>query len=276
MTRRVAAVVGQPIGHSLSPAIHSAWIEAAGLDARYLALSPNDEAEFLALVNEQKTGSLIGMNVTAPYKEAALAWARAEGAVIGETAQAAGSVNLLLLDGAPRADSTDGEGLIAALDDQAPGWRESQRPVAVLGAGGAARAAVQALIAAGTGDIRVVNRTAERAEALARDLGPAVSGWTLARSGEAMDGARLLVNAATGIEPPDLSSLADGAAVMDMSYRPILTPLLRAAGARGLKPVDGLAMLIGQARPSFEALFGAPVPAIDVRAVALAAMGDAA
>lgn len=266
----VAAVVGRPIAHSLSPLIHAAWIEAAGIDARYLALAPENETEFLALVTEQTTGALVGMNVTAPYKEAALAWARAEGVVIGPAAEAAGSVNLLLLDDRPRAESTDGDGLIAALDDQAPDWRWSQRPVAILGAGGAARAAVHALIAAGVADVRVVNRTMERAADLAEGAGPGVSAWPLDRIGEALDGAGLLINAASDGTPPDLRSMRAGAAVLDMTYRPLMTPLLLAAKAAGLRPVDGLAMLIGQARPSFEALFGVPAPDIDVRALALA------
>ncbi|HEY0600472.1 MAG TPA: shikimate dehydrogenase, partial [Brevundimonas sp.] len=114
----LAGVAGQPIGHSLSPLIHRAWIAAAGLDADYRALGPTDEAEFEALVEEGRRGALRGLNVTAPFTGAALALAdEASG-----TARLCGSANLLVFEGGRvRADSTDGEGLMAALTEQAPG-----------------------------------------------------------------------------------------------------------------------------------------------------------
>lgn len=259
---RIAGVAGRPIGHSLSPLIHGAWIAAAGLDARYEAFEPADETAFAALVERVRAGDLAGLNVTAPFKEAAYALADA----VSETARRCGSANLLVgRDETVRADSTDGRGLAAALAEQALGLDLAGTPVVVLGAGGAARAAVAALAEAGA-RVTVVNRSRDRAEALAADLGAAVGGIETAHE------ARLIVNALSVRPELDVAALRPDAVLMDMSYRPVVTPFLAAGQARGLTTVDGLAMLIGQARPSFEALFGVAPPAVDVRALALAWM----
>lgn len=266
MTRLAAGVAGNPIGHSLSPVIHQAWIAAAGLDADYRPFEPVDAESFDRLLDAGRAGSLRGLNVTAPFKEQALA--RAD--EVAPPARACGSANLLLFqDRRIRADSTDGAGLLAALSEQAPALRLDGGAAVVLGAGGAARAAVAALREAGAA-VTVINRTRSRAEALAADLGVRVGGT------EALAGADLVVNALSAAPEIDLSPLPAGAVLMDMTYRPLETAFLAAGRARGLTPVDGLAMLIGQARPSFEALFGVPPPPVDVRAVALAALGAAA
>jgi shikimate dehydrogenase len=241
-----------------------AWIEAAGLDAAYRAHGPVDAKGFEALVARGRAGELRGLNVTAPFKEQALALADTVSAV----ARACGSANLLLFEaGRVHADSTDGTGLMAALAEQAPDLIIRDRPAVVLGAGGAARAAVQALMAAGAA-VAVLNRTPARAQALAADLGATVAGP------EALETAALVVNALSVPPTIDLSVLPDDAVVMDMTYKPLITPFLAAAQARGLTGVDGLAMLIGQARPSFTSLFGIEPPAIDVRGLALAALGE--
>jgi shikimate dehydrogenase len=264
--RLVAGVAGNPIGHSLSPAIHRAWIAAAGLTADYRAFEPADAADFDRLLDVGRAGELRGLNVTAPFKEQALA--RADEASL--TASACGSANLLLFEeGRLRADSTDGAGLVAALSEQAPDLRLPGCTAVVLGAGGAARAAVAALRDEGA-SVVVINRTRSRAEALAADLGATVGG-----SG-ALAQADLVVNALSATPDVDLAAVPAGAVLMDMSYRPLETAFLAAGRGRGLATVDGLAMLIGQARPSFEALFGVPPPPVDVRAVALAAMESAA
>ena len=265
----VAAVIGRPIDHSLSPVIHTAWLEAAGIEGRYLALAPETAAEFRELL---KAGDLVGCNVTAPYKGEAYTWAVERGADIGPEARAAGSVNLLVFDGDIRAESTDGRGMIGAIREQAARLDLSAGSAVVLGAGGAARAAVHALRSEGARDIRIVNRSVDRARDLASSFEDGVSAWSLNDMAAALDGSHLLINAASMIDPPDLAPMAEGGAVMDMTYRPVETPLLAQARARGLAPVDGLAMLIGQARPSFEALFGARVPDIDVRALCLKAL----
>ncbi len=260
----LAGVAGQPIAHSLSPLIHAAWIAAAGLDADYRAFGPADAAEFAALVADVRAGRLRGLNVTAPFKEQALALADE----VAPTARACGSANLLVFDnGQVRADSTDGRGLMAGLAEQAPNLDVRGRPVVVLGAGGAARAAVAALAAEGA-EVGVLNRTRTRAEALAADLGAAVV------EADALDEAVLVVNALSVGPGIDLSRLRDTAVLMDMTYRPLATPFLAGGRGRGLATVDGLAMLVGQARPSFRAIFGQEPPDIDVRTPALAALGE--
>ena len=267
---RMAAVVGRPVSHSLSPVIHNAWLRAAGIDAVYLAFAPPDEASFWALVEGLRVNGGLGLNVTAPFKGLALGWAELNDAAISPEAMAAGSVNLLILHtDKAQARSTDGLGLIEAVREQAPDLDLAAGPAVVLGAGGAGRAAVEALKSGGVRDIRVVNRTLTRAEDLAGTAGPGVSAWSLGSISAALDGSHLLINAASMVETPDLAPMAAGAAVLDMTYRPLQTDLLKAAAAQGLTPVDGLAMLIGQARPSFEALFGQPAPDIDVRAACL-------
>lgn len=260
----IAGVAGQPIAHSLSPLIHRAWIAAAGLDADYRAFGPVDAAAFADLVAAGRRGGLRGLNVTAPFKEQALALADEAGA----TARTCGSANLLLFEGGRvRAGSTDGEGLVAALAAQAPDLDVRGRSVVVLGAGGAARAAVAALTAAGA-DVGVLNRTRARAEALAAELGATVV------EADALARAALVVNALSVAPDIDLSRLKGDAVLMDMTYRPLKTDFLAAGRARGMTTVDGLAMLIGQARPSFRALFGRTAPDLDVRPAALAALGE--
>lgn len=259
-----AGVAGQPIALSLSPLIHTAWIRAAGLDADYRAFGPADAAGFAALVADGRADRLRGLNVTAPFKEQALALADD----VGAAARACGSANLLLFEnGRIRADSTDGTGLMTALAEQAPDLNVRDQVVVVLGAGGAARAAVAILINAGA-DVGVLNRTRARAEALAGDLGAAVV------EAPALAKAALVVNALSVPPEIDLSRLRDNIVLMDMTYRPVITPFLAQGRARGLVTVDGLAMLIGQARPSFRAMFGIDPPDIDVRALALAALGE--
>lgn len=265
MTIPVAAVVGAPVSHSLSPAIHTAWIRAAGLDAVYLALETPDFAAFERHLAEGRAGRLLGLNVTAPWKVDALA--RADEA--SDTALACGAANLLVFDqGRIVADSTDGRGLLAALSEQAPGLRLAGSSVVVLGAGGAARAAVAALAGAGA-QVAVLNRTRSKAEALAEALGAEVAGP------DALAGAALVVNALSAPPDIDFDALAADAVLMDMTYRPLETVFLSQGRRRGHVTVDGLAMLIGQARPSFEAIFGRPAPDVDVRARAIAAMEKA-
>jgi shikimate dehydrogenase len=257
-----AGVAGQPITHSLSPLIHGAWIAAAGLEADYRAFGPADAEEFSKLVAEGRAGLLRGFNVTAPFKEQALALADEA----SKTARRCGSANLLLFEGGRvSADSTDGAGLMAALADQAPGLSVKDRLVVVLGAGGAARAAVAAMLAAGA-RVGVLNRTAARAEGLVADIGGTVV------HPAALGEASLVVNALSVLPDIDLSLPGPETVLMDMTYRPLMTPFLTAGRARGLTVVDGLAMLIGQARPSFRALFGIEPPDVDVRRIALQAL----
>jgi shikimate dehydrogenase len=271
----VVGVAGAPVTHSLSPLIHNAWIEAAGLDAVYVAFAPPTNG-FAAFASGLRGGAIRGLNVTVPFKEAALALADR----CSERALAAGAANLLVFEhaGAIIADNTDGLGLLAALAQAATGFDAAAGPVVILGAGGAARGAAAALATAGARELRIVNRTLGRAEALAAAVGPAARAAPLTQA--AFEDAALIVNATTlglggGHGPETAFELArTGAVALDMVYRPLRTEFLERAAKAGLATVDGLAMLIGQAAPSFEAFFGAAPPAIDVRALCLATLGD--
>lgn len=257
-----AGVVGWPIGHSLSPLIHGTWIAAAGLEATYEAFPAEDEAAFDDLIGQGRNGIIRGLNVTAPWKIRALAAAdEATG-----TAGRAGSANLLVFrDGRVLADSTDGVGVRAALAEQAPGLQFAGGRATLLGAGGAARAAAAALLDAGM-RVGVVNRGAARARELQARLG------VIPQTTEDLPAADLVVNALPVDPELDVRALKPGTVVMDMTYRPLITPLLAAARDRGLTVVDGLAMLIGQARPSFRTLFSVAQPEVDVRGPCLAAL----
>ena len=271
MTLR-AGVVGHPINHSLSPLIHGAWIAAAGLDATYEAFDVTPDG-FAAFISEQRD-RLSGLNVTVPHKEAALALATR----VLPAARSAGAANLLIFrDGEIVADNTDGVGLLAAFAEQA-GFDPAGKIVTVLGAGGAARGAVAALTEAGVSKIWVVNRTLERARDL-ESLGP-VKGVGWSKSIDAFE-TDALINATTlglgggpGPHAP-LGMTPPRCVVMDMVYKPLRTNLLNEATVMNRPTVDGLAMLIGQARPSFEAFFGqTPDPDVDVRGIALNALGE--
>jgi len=278
-TTRLAGVVGHPIGHSLSPVLHNAWIEAAGLDGAYLALSVLP-GRFAALVDGFRGGSLAGLNVTLPFKTDALAAADQA----SERALAAGAANLLVFhqDGTVAADNTDGEGLLYAFARQAPGFRPDRGPAVLFGAGGAARGAAATFLAAGCPEVRIVNRTRARADALSKALGRPIRIFDLPDAAAALDGAAAVINASSAglgeaaAPPPDMTAAPDHAVVMDMTYRPLRTAFLLAGAARGLATVDGLDMLIGQAMPAFEAFFGQKPPAdCDVRGRVLRILGDA-
>jgi len=255
-------VVGWPIGHSLSPLIHDAWIGAAGLVATYEAFAAADEAAFDSRVQMGRDGTLCGLNVTAPWKLRALSVAdKASG-----TARRAGSANLLTFrDGRVVADSTDGHGLLDALKEQASELTLKGARVTILGAGGAARAAAAALQDAGA-VVGVVNRSSDRTRELAETLG------VIPQTTDDLQASDIVVNALPVDPGLDAGLLKPSAVVMDMTYRPLITPLLAAARDRGLTIVDGLAMLIGQARPSFGAIYGVEPADIDVRSLCLTAL----
>ena len=266
---QVAGIAGRPVAHSLSPIIHNAWLAAGGIDGAYVPFAPADAAGFEALVASGRAGLIQGLNVTAPFKEQAFALADEATPAARLTA----SANILTFqDGRVQADSSDGIGLMRGLKDQAPDLKIKGRAVVMLGAGGAARAGAGALVEAGA-EVRIVNRSLDRAEALAADLGPSVR--VMAADG-AFEGAALVINALSVQPNVDFDRIAPDTVVMDMTYKPLWTPFLTAARARGLKTVDGLSMLIGQAAPSFEALFRRPPPPLDLRTLLLAHLGEAA
>ena len=276
----VAGVAGQPVRHSLSPLLHNAWLEAAGIDGVYVAFAPPAD-NFGKFAEGLRGGAVRGINVTLPFKEAALS-ASDRATPRAEVADAA---NLLLFeaDGTITADNTDGLGLLTAFELQAPGFDPKAGPVVIIGAGGAARGAAAAFNQAGAPEVRIVNRTLAKAEFVAGALGERGRPYPLNQAGEALEGAQAVVNATSAgltnggrLEIP-LSATPKDAVIMDMVYIPLLTPFLAEAQQLGRRTVDGLGMLVGQARPSFEAFYGASPPdGIDVRALALTALGEAA
>lgn len=272
----VAGVAGQPVAHSLSPLIHNAWLAAAGIDGVYVAFAP-DADRFEVFVDAFRGGAIRGLNVTIPFKEVALSVAD----IVSPRAEKAAAANLLTFeaDGRVAADNTDGLGLLGALAAQAPGFDPKAGPIAVLGAGGAARGAVAALVTAGAPQVRVVNRTLAKAEAVAGAVGPGAVACPLDAAAEAFDRVTCVINATSaglsgqpGLDVP-LEATPETAIVMDMVYKPLETPFLAEARRLGRRTVDGLEMLIRQAEPSFQAFYGAPPPTgVDVRALALRAL----
>jgi len=252
-----AFVCGHPIAHSRSPRIHGYWLRQHGIDGVYVArdVAPNDFAGFF---NGFAAEAFAGGNVTIPHKEAAFALAARR----DETAEAVGAVNTLWLEeGRVAAGNTDVFGFLANLDEWAPGW-DGARVAVVVGAGGASRGIVHGLRQRGVGDIRVANRTRERARELADHFGSGVSAHGTEALRELCGDAGLLVNTTSlGMHgesdlPADPAWLPDGAVVHDAVYVPLKTPLLVAAERRGLRIVDGLGMLLHQAVPGFERWFG--------------------
>jgi shikimate dehydrogenase len=271
----VAGVAGAPIRHSLSPLIHNAWIEAAGIDAVYVPFAPCGD-DFIRFAEGLRGGVIRGLNVTLPFKEAALSVADEA----SERAELSGAANLLVFDGDGRitADNVDGLGLLGAFAAQAPDFDPKAGPVVIVGAGGAARGAGAAFVMAGAPEVRIVNRTLAKAEIVAGALGQNVRAYPLEAAAEAFDGAAAVVNATSAglndelLELP-LETTPTDAVVMDMTYKPLETPLLSRARLLQRRSVDGLEMLIRQAAPSFEAFFGrVPPRSVDVRALCLAAL----
>jgi shikimate dehydrogenase len=256
---RRACVIGWPVEQSRSPAIHNYWLKQYKIDGVYSAEAVRPE-EFAAFLASLAAKGYAGANVTLPHKEAALRLADS----VDASADAIGAANTLWLDEAGKlhASNTDAYGFTTNLEQQAPGWNDSKRPVIVLGAGGAARAILYGLIEGGVGEILLLNRSRDRAEALAKVFGRKVElhDWNMRK--EALAGGGLLVNTTSlGMmgKPAleiDLAALPKDAVVADIVYNPLETELLAAARARGNRVVDGLGMLLYQAVPGFECWFG--------------------
>ena len=273
---RLTGIMGWPVAHSLSPRLHGHWLRRHAIDGAYvpLAVSPeNLEPALRAL----PTLGFAGVNLTIPHKEpAALLVDRRSPA-----AERIGAVNTVVVepDGTLFGDNTDGFGFIASLSESRVGWRADAGPAVLLGAGGAARAVAVALLDAGAPEVRLLNRTPERARTLAGELGGPIYAVEWAERAAALDGAALLVNTTSlGMrgQPPlvlDLDALPRTALVTDVVYTPLITALLAVARARGNPVVDGLGMLLHQARPGFRAWFGVdPVVDDDLRAAVLAGL----
>ena len=267
---RLAGVMGWPVDHSLSPRLHGYWLEANGIDGAYLPLAVAPE-HFARALGVLALLGFRGVNVTVPHKVAALDAVDAADPL----ARRIGAVNTITVrdDGSLEGTNTDAFGFIEHLKATVPDWQAKNGSAVIIGAGGAARAICVGLLDAGVAEITIVNRTLARAEALATAVGGPVRVLPWAGRANAVGDAALVVNATTlgmtGQPALDLDAAAidDDAVVCDIVYAPLQTPLLRAAAGRGLRTVDGLGMLIHQARPGFEAWFAvAPEITDDLRA----------
>jgi len=255
----LAGVIGSPIAHSRSPALHGYWLRRYGIRGHYIPMdiAQADLREALQIL--PRVG-FVGVNVTIPHKETILGLAD----IVTDRAALIGAANTLIFrkDGRIHADNTDGSGFIANLRQHAPHWTPKSGPAAVFGAGGAARAVVAALIEVGVPEIRIANRTRMRAETLRSDFGAKVVVYDWVQAGNMLDDATTVVNTTslgmTG--KPDfrvpLDALNPRALVTDLVYAPLKTHLLSVAEASGCTVVDGLGMLLHQAAQGFERWFG--------------------
>jgi shikimate dehydrogenase len=260
---RLAGVIGYPVAHSLSPRLYRYWLEELGLAGAYVPLAVVREDFSLAIEGLRHAG-FVGVNVTVPHKPAAYALADTTDDIAQQTAAA----NLLLFrpDGTIHARNTDVDGLCASLNAEIGTDGIRGHVAVVLGAGGAARAAVFALESLGASEIRIMNRDAARAARLARDLSPHIGVNLISCSwrewNAAANDAMLLVNATTGgmtgAQALGLSAdpLPAGAVVCDLVYNPLETELMKRARKRALVAINGLGMLMHQAVPAFELFFG--------------------
>jgi len=256
---RIAGVMGWPVAHSRSPACHGYWLERYRIDGAYVPLPVRPENLEAALRALPLLG-FAGVNLTLPHKEAALGLVDR----VDAEARRIGAVNTISVeaDGTLTATNTDGFGFLESLRASAPNWQAAKGPAVVLGAGGAARAVVAALLDAGVPEIRLLNRTAARADALRDALAGPIRTESWDARDDALAGANALVNTTTlGMTGAadleiNLDALPEAALVTDLVYAPLETPLLKAAKARGHRTVDGLGMLLHQARPGFRTWFG--------------------
>lgn len=255
----LAGVIGSPVAHSRSPALHGYWLRRYGIKGHYIPMdiAQADLAE--ALRTLPKLG-FVGLNVTIPHKETILGLAD----IVTDRAALIGAANTLIFrkDGRIHADNTDGAGFIANLRQNAPDWQPSSGPAVVFGAGGAARAVVAALIEVGVPEIRIANRTRPRAEAFRSDFGAKVVVQDWIQAGNMLEGAATVVNTTSlgMVGKPEfripLDALEPGALATDLVYTPLRTQFLIEAEQAGATIVDGLGMLLHQAAPGFERWFG--------------------
>jgi shikimate dehydrogenase len=271
-TPPAAFVVGHPIGHSRSPIIHGHWLKKHGIAGSYEALdvAPHDFSGFLDRLRSGEAG-FVGGNVTMPHKEAAMRGADE----IDPVAARLGAGNTLWrVDERLHLTNTDGYGFLANLDQRAPGWHRGERAV-VLGAGGASRAVIDALVERGFDRVDIVNRT------VAGLFGPKAAAHGMEKLSSLVQNADFFVNTSSlgldGSDVPsiDFTSMRPGAVVTDIVYAPLMTPFLKEAKAQGLPIVDGLGMLLHQAVPGFERWFGLrPDVTQEVRDLVIADLGS--
>jgi len=255
----LAGVIGSSVAHSKSPRLHGHWLKRYGIRGHYVPMDVSSDDLDDATRTLPRLG-FVGLNVTIPHKERVLSIAD----LVTDRAALIGAANTLIFrkDGKIHADNTDGYGFIESLRQGAPNWNPAAGPAAVLGAGGAARAVLAALIEVGVEEIRLSNRTKARAEALRQDFGTKIEVVDWVQAGNMLEGAATVVNTSslgmTG--KPEMRVPLDGlskdAVVTDLVYAPLETRLLAHAKEIGCTTVDGLGMLLHQAAPGFERWFG--------------------
>lgn len=256
---RLAGVMGWPVAHSRSPVIHNHWITHHALNGAYVLL-PVQPGQLSTALRSLPILGFSGCNLTIPHKVEALKSVDR----IDPLAQRIGAVNTVVVapDGSLTGLNTDGFGYIQSLYEAHPSWKANAGPITVVGAGGAARAIIVSLIENGARDIRITNRSFDKAYGMAQELGPEVQAVAWGERHGALAGINLLVNTTNqgmhGEHALDLllDQLPVGALVSDIIYVPLETPLLAAARLRGNPTVNGLGMLLHQARPAFAAWFG--------------------
>lgn len=254
----LAGVMGWPIHQSRSPMLHNYWFKQHGLAGTYVPLAVRPDDIHAALRALPALG-FSGVNLTIPHKQTSMQ----DMAEIDAVGRGIGAINLVVVrgDGSLFGTNTDAYGCIENIRQTQPEWRPDAGPVAVIGAGGAARTAIWALADAGAKEIRIANRTHQRALTVAKELGAPLKVFRWEERHDVLDGAALLVNATNqGMigQPPlelKLDKLPKSAVVYDIVYNPIETPLIAAARARGHCVVPGLGMLLNQAPPAWKAWF---------------------
>jgi len=255
----LAGLMGWPVMHSRSPKLHNYWLAQHGLAGTYVPLAIKAD-DLRAALRALPALGFSGCNLTIPHKEAALAIVDK----VDPLAQRIGAMNCVVVapDGSLAGYNYDAFGYIESIREAQPGWRADAGPIVVIGAGGGARAVLAGLMDAGAREIRLVNRTPARAQALAHDLGGPIKPVSWADRAAVLAGAAMLINTTSQgmVGEPELDLALDKlpprALVSDIIYIPRETPLLADAGRRGNPTVNGLGMLLHQARPAFRAWFG--------------------
>jgi shikimate dehydrogenase len=255
----LAGVMGWPVMHSRSPMMHNYWFKTHNLAGTYLPLAVEPDGIGPALKALHALG-FAGCNLTIPHKETAMAFMDE----IDETAKRIGAISCVVVrkDGSLKGSNNDGYGYINSILEDVPDWKADAGPVVIMGAGGGARAVSLSLADRGAKDIRIINRSPERAQGLAREFGAPMTAVAWDDRHAALEDAAMVVNTTSqgmvGQSALDLSlaKLPKHALVSDIVYIPKETPLLKEARERGNKTVNGLGMLLHQGRPAFRDWFG--------------------
>ena len=255
----LAGLIGSPVAHSMSPALHAHWLRRYNIRGFYIPMDVA-QSDLREVIRSLPKMGFVGVNVTIPHKVHVLEIAD----LVTDRAALIGAANTLIFrkDGKIHADNTDGYGFVENLRQGAPNWNAKAGPAAVLGAGGAARAVIASLIDVGVPEIRLSNRTRTSAEALRSEFGTKIKVFDWVQAGNMLEDTNTVVNATSlgMVGKPDLrvplDAIPRSAVVTDLVYTPLQTGLLKRAGELGCTTVDGLGMLLHQAAPAFERWFG--------------------